>query len=169
MKSLKESLHAKRMVTEDHIRELEKSGQEGIRYTALMPDIPWLILGMLCDIGWIMHLIAGVIYFFGNGICSFYDFLALLALLAVQVGYAYIIHLNRIHEKEIATRTQKNLGFGLPVFAGLAAGIIGLIQILASDAPVCALYWMTAGGFLNYLTGFPIFASFRKGIFYGVQ
>lgn len=34
---------------------------------------------------------------------------------SLRFGVAYIIFLNKIHEKEIATRTQKNLGFGVTV------------------------------------------------------
>lgn len=29
----------------------------------MMPDIPFLMLGLISDIGWMIHLIAGVIYF----------------------------------------------------------------------------------------------------------
>ena len=58
------------------------------------------------------------------------DYIALIALAAVIFGVAYIIFLNKIHEKEIATRTQKNLGFGVTVYAGLAGAVIGIFQIV---------------------------------------
>ena len=51
-----------------------------------------------------MHLIAGILYL-----------------------VAYIIYLNKIHEKEIATRHQKNFSCGLIVYAGLAGAIIGIV------------------------------------------
>ena len=58
MSTIKETLHKKRKATEDHIRELQRQGKQGVRYTAMMPDIPFLILGLISDIGWIIHLIA---------------------------------------------------------------------------------------------------------------
>ena len=63
MNKIKDILHEKRKTTEDHIRQLQQVGKQGIRYTAMMPDIPFLVLGLLSDIGWIMHLTAGIIYF----------------------------------------------------------------------------------------------------------
>ena len=77
--------------------------------------------------------------------------------------------MNKIHEKEIATRLQKNLSFGLTVYAGLAGGVIGIIQIAAYTSIPTTLIWMTAGGFINFLAGLPIYLSFQKGIVYGVQ
>lgn len=35
--NIRETLHARRAVTEEHIKELQRDGQEGIRYTAMMP------------------------------------------------------------------------------------------------------------------------------------
>ena len=51
MSGIKEILHEKRKTTEDHIRQLQREGREGIRYTAMMPDIPFLALGLFSDIG----------------------------------------------------------------------------------------------------------------------
>ena len=34
-------LHEKRKTTEDHIKQLQKEGKQGDRYTAMMPDIPF--------------------------------------------------------------------------------------------------------------------------------
>ena len=31
------------------------------------------------------------------------------------------------------------------------------------------LIWLTVGGVLNFVAGLPIFLSFKRGIFYGVQ
>lgn len=56
MSKMNETLHEKRKTTEDHIRQLEQEGKQGVRYTATMPDIPFLILGLLSDIGWLIHL-----------------------------------------------------------------------------------------------------------------
>lgn len=169
MGKIKETLHAKRVVTEEHIKQLEREGKEGVRYTAMMPDIPFLILGLICDVGWIVHLIAGIIYFCGNGFCYLSDWLALAALLLVMFGVVYIIYLNKINEKEIATKRQKDLGFGLTAFAGLAGGMIGIIQIVTYPETPAALFWIAAGGFLNFITGLPLYLSFKKGIVYGVQ
>lgn len=41
---------------------------EGIRYTAMMPDIPFFVLALVCDVGWLTHLIAGIIYYCNNGL-----------------------------------------------------------------------------------------------------
>ena len=169
MKDIRAILHKKRAVTEEHIRQLQREGKEGVRYTAMMPDIPFLILALICDIGWIIHLAAGIIYFFNSGFLYALDWMALAALAGVMLGVFYTIYMNKIHEKEIATRRQKNLSFGLTVYAGLAGGMIGIIQMAAyADIP-SALTWMTAGGFINFVTGLPIYLSFKKGIVYGVQ
>ena len=39
MNKIKDILHEKRKTTEDHIRQLQQVGKQGIRYTAMMPDI----------------------------------------------------------------------------------------------------------------------------------
>ena len=62
MRTVKEALHEKRHTTENHIKQLVQEGKQGIRYTAMMPDIPFLVLGLLSDVGWMIHLTAGVIY-----------------------------------------------------------------------------------------------------------
>lgn len=97
----------------------------------MMPDIPFLILGLLSDAGWITHLIAGAVYLSRNGFRHVLDYMALIALAAVIFGVAYIIYLNKIHEKEIATKRQKDLGFGVTVYSGLAGAVIGILQIAA--------------------------------------
>ena len=109
MHTIKETLHEKREATENHIKQLQQEGKQGVRYTAMMPDIPFLVCGLLSDIGWIIHLIAGILYFCRNGFHHVLDYTALIALAAVIFGVAYIIYLNKIHEKEIATKQQKDL------------------------------------------------------------
>ena len=168
MSTIKETLHEKRKATEDHIRELQRQGKQGVRYTAMMPDIPFLILGLISDIGWIIHLIAGVIYFRRNDFCHVPDYAAFLALVGVLFGVAYLMYLNKIHEKEIATKLQKNLSFGMTVYSGLAGAVVGMIQIAAAGVS-SVLVWLTVGGVLNFAAGLPICLSFKKGIFYGVQ
>ena len=168
MSTIKETLHEKRKATEDHIRELQRQGKQGVRYTAMMPDIPFLILGLISDIGWIIHLIAGVIYFRRNGFCHVPDYAAFLALVGVLFGVAYLMYLNKIHEKEIATKLQKNLSFGMTVYSGLAGAVVGMVQIAAAGVS-SVLVWLTVGGVLNFAAGLPICLSFKKGIFYGVQ
>ena len=54
MSIIKEILHEKREATEKHIQQLQWEGKQGVRYTAMMPDIPFLILGLFSDIGWIV-------------------------------------------------------------------------------------------------------------------
>ncbi len=169
MSKIKETLHEKRKTTEDHIKQLQQEGKQGVRYTATMPDIPFLVLGLFSDIGWIMHLIAGIIYFCKNGFHHVLDYLALIALIAVMFGVVYLIYLNKIHEKEIATRPQKNLSFGMTVYSGLAGAVIGILQLVIYTGVSPELVWVVIGGFLNFATGLPIYLSFKKGIIYGVN
>lgn len=169
MKNIKEILHTKRTKTEEHIKQLQQEGREGIRYTAKMPDIPFLVLGLVCDVGWMIHLAAGIIYFCSNGFHYVLDWTALLPMAAVLFGVVNTSRLNRMHEKEIATKLQKDLSFGLTIYAGLAACIVGIVQIMAYTSIPPTLRWMIAGGFINFVSGLPIYLSFRKGIVYGVQ
>lgn len=168
MRTIKEVLHEKRKATEDHIKGLQRQGKQGVRYTAMMSDIPFLVLGLMSDIGWIVHLIAGARYFRRNGFHHVLDYMALISLTAVLFGVAYLIYLNKIQEKEIATKIQKGLGFGVTVYSGLAGAIIGILQIVIIGCS-SALVWMAIGGFLNFASGLPIYLSFKKGIFYGVK
>ncbi|MCM1223858.1 MAG: hypothetical protein NC548_56340 [Lachnospiraceae bacterium] len=169
MGNIKEILHTKRTVTEEHIKQLQREGKEGIRYTAMMPDIPFLVLGLICDIGWLIHLAAGILYFCSSGFRDPLDWAAITALASVMAGVAYTIYMNKIHEKEIATKFQKNMSFRLTVFAGLTGGVIGVVQIAAYTSVPKALVWMAAGGLLNFVAGLPIYLSFREGIVYGVR
>ena len=168
MHAIKNVLHEKRKKTEEHIERLRQEGKEGIRYTAMMPDIPFLLLGLGSDVGWIIHLIAGIVYLCRNGFCHVADGFALIALAAVMFGVGYLIYLNRIHEKEIATKRQKDLSFGMTAFAGLAGAIVGIWQIAAGGDHL-PLVWIVIGGALNFVSSLPIYLSFKKGIFYGVQ
>ena len=169
MRTIKEVLHEKRKATEDHIKDLQRQGKQGIRYTAMMPDIPFLILGLISDVGWLTHLIAGVIYFCGNGFRYVLDYAAFLALAGILFGVVYLIYLNKIHEKEIATKLQKNLSFGVTVYSGLAGAVIGILQFMLYAGDSLELVWVVIGGFLNFVSGMPIYLSFKKGIFYGVK
>lgn len=169
MGTIKEVLHEKRKVTEEHIRQLQREGKQGVRYTAMMPDIPFLVFGLLSDVGWIMHLTAGIVYFCRNGFHHVSDYIAFVSLAAVMFGVAYLIYLNKMHEKEIATRLQKNLGFGMTAYSGLAGAIIGIFQIVKYTSVPSELVWMAIGGLLNFTSGLPIYLSFKKGIFYGVK
>lgn len=169
MSTIKDILHEKRKTTEDHIRDLQRQGKQGVRYTAMMPDIPFLVLGLISDIGWIIHLIAGVLYFCRNGFHHVPDYAALIALASVLFGIAYLIYLNKIHEKEIATKRQKNLSFGMTVYSGLAGAMIGILQIVLYAGVSSGLVWIVIGGLLNFAAGLPIYLSFKKGIIYGVK
>lgn len=169
MRTIKEVLHEKRKATEDHIKDLQRQGKQGIRYTAMMPDIPFLILGLISDVGWLTHLIAGIIYFCGNGFRYVLDYAAFLALAGILFGVVYLIYLNKIHEKEIATKLQKNLSFGVTVYSGLAGAVIGILQFMLYAGDSLELVWVVIGGFLNFVSGMPIYLSFKKGIFYVVK
>lgn len=168
MGTIKEILHKKRKTTEKHIQQLQQEGKQGVRYTAMMPDIPFLVFGLVNDIGWILHLIAGILFFCRNGFHHVLDYLALIALAAVLFGVAYIVYLNKIHEKEMATKRQKDLSFGMTVYSGLAGAIIGVWQMVITGVSP-ELVWIVIGGFLNFASGLPIYLSFKRGIFYGVK
>lgn len=169
MSKIKEVLHEKRKITEEHIKQLQQEGKQGIRYTAMMPDITFLVLGLLSDVGWIIHLVAGIIYFCKNGFHYVSDYISLIALIGIIFGIAYIIYLNKIHEKEIATKLQKDFSFGVTVYSGLAGAVIGIFQIITHTNISSELVWIILGGFLNFASGLPIYLSFKKGIFYGVK
>lgn len=96
MRTTKDTLHEKRNAAEEHIRLLEREGKQGVRYTAMMPDLPLLVLGLLSDIGWIIHLIAGIVYFCRNGLHHVTDGIALLALADVLSGVACLMYLSKI-------------------------------------------------------------------------
>lgn len=96
MRTAKDTLHEKRKAAEEHIRLLEREGKQGVRYTAMIPDLPFLVLGLLSDIGWIIHLIAGIVYFCRNGWHHVTDGIAHLALADVLSGVACLMYLNKI-------------------------------------------------------------------------
>ena len=169
MRTIKEILHKKRKTTEYHIKQLQHEGKQGVRYTAMMPDIPFLLLGLISDIGWLTHLIAGILYFYRNGFRHVLDYAAFLALAGILFGVVYLIYLNKIHEKEIATKVQKNLSFGVTVYSGLAGAVVGILQLVLYAGASSELVWLAVGGVLNFVAGLPIYLSFKKGIFYGVQ
>ena len=73
---IKDILHEKRKTTETHIKQLQQEGKQSVRYTAMMPDIPFLVFGLLSDIGWIIHLAAGITYFCRNGFHYLLDYIA---------------------------------------------------------------------------------------------
>ena len=88
-------------MTEEHIRQLQREEKQGARYTAMMPDTPFLVFGLLSDIGWFIHLIAAAVYFFQNGFHHVLDYVAFLAVTGILLGVAHLIYLNRIHEKDL--------------------------------------------------------------------
>ena len=108
---------------------------------------------------------AGIIYFCKNGFHHVLDYIALIALAAVVFGVGYIIYLNKIHEKEIATKPQKDLSFGMTVYAGLAGAVIGILELVTYSSIPSEIVWIVIGGFLNFAAGAPIYFSFKKGIF----
>ena len=169
MHTIKETLHAKRGVTEEHIKQLQLERKEGVRYTAMMPDVPFLVFGLVSDIGWIIHLVAGILFLCRNGFRHVLDALMLAAMAGILFGVAYLIYLNKIHEKEIATKRQKDLSFGMTVYSGVAGAVIGILQIVLSAGAVPELVWLVIGGFVNFAAGLPIYLSFQKGIIYGVK
>lgn len=91
------------------------------------------------------------------------DYAAFLALAGILFGVVYLIYLNKIHEKEIATKLQKNLSFGMTVYSGLAGAVIGILQFVLDAGASSELVWITVGGVLNFVAGLPIFLSFKKG------
>ena len=92
--NIKDILHTKRAKTEEHICGLEKEGKAGKRYTAIMPDILFLVLGLLCDIGWIIHLVVG----FKRLIICF-DLLLCLSIIVILIGVGMTVYLNKIQER----------------------------------------------------------------------
>ena len=153
--NIRETLHTKRLKSERHIRALEQAGKAGKRYTATMPDMPFLVLALSCDIGWMTHLVAGVVR-----LASGFHPLLFLTMLGVVGGVGMTVYLDAIQEKVFARGFQKDLSFGLTVFSGLAGGIIG---VLLEDRRIAV------GGFLNFTAGLPLYLSFKPGIRYGIR
>ena len=56
----------------------------------------------------------------------------------------------------------------MTVYSGLAGAVVGMTQITTAGVS-SVLVWLIVGGVLNFVTGLPIYLSFKKGIFYGVQ
>lgn len=150
-----ETLHAKRAATEQHIRELEAVGKAGTRYTARIPDVWFLVLGLVSDLGWAFQLVEGIQYLRGR-----FDVFPLIDLVLLVVGIAYTVRLDLIHEKEIALRHQKNLSFGLVGLSGLLAFAVGSYIGAAG---------FSIGGILNAAGSLGIYFSFKKGIRYGIK
>lgn len=88
---------------------------------------------------------------------------------AVIFGVAYIVYLNKIHEKEIATKLQKDLSFGMIVYAGLFGALVAVLQVVTYAGFSAEVVFVIIGGLLNFAAGLPIYLSFKKGIFYGVK
>lgn len=155
---MREKLHAKRAAAEEHIKELERRGRAGTRYTIMMPDMPFMVLGLICDMGWLLQLIFGVRMMSANRAAS-EKTLVIIDMIMILTGILYTIYLGKIHEKEIALRHQKDLSFGLTALGGVLGIVFGAAFGNAG---------MLIGGILNTAGGLPIYLSFRKGIRYGV-
>ncbi len=169
MKRIEQKLIAMRLATDNHIRELESKGKAGLRYTAMMPNIPFFVLAILCDIAWIIQIVFGIRCIMNNGITGPISILILISLLGVGIGVVYLIYLNRINEKSIATRFQKNASFGTLTYAGLIGAVAAVIGIHMHDGANPDLVWLFIGGIFNFLTGLPVLLSFKKGIIYDVH
>lgn len=129
----------------------------------MLPDVPFLVCGLISDTGWLIQLIAGVLFFCRNGFHHVLDGIALIPLAGVLFGVAYLTYLNKIHEKEIAAKIQKNLSFGMTAYSGLAGAVVGALQIVRIGAS-SELVWTVIGGLLNVAAGLPIFLSFKKAL-----
>ncbi|MCM1167610.1 MAG: hypothetical protein NC299_13305 [Lachnospiraceae bacterium] len=166
MRNLNDIFREKRAAADEHIRRLEREGRAGVRYTITLPNISFFILAIISDIGWILQLIFGIIFLCKNGFHGVLNYAILIDLICVIFGAVYISYLNKIREKGISTRLQKNLGFGTLMFAGLAGGINGIFGGVFYGAST-EIVLTTVGGFVNFAACFPIFISFKKGIIYG--
>ena len=52
---------------------------------------------------------------------------------------------------------------GLTIYSGLAGAIIGIFQIVIYAGVSPELVWIVIGGILNFISGLPIYLSFKKG------
>ncbi len=57
----------------------------------------------------------------------------------------------------------------MTAYAGLEGAVIGIFQIVQYTGVSAEPVWMVIGGFVNFAAGLPIYLSFKKGIFYGLN
>lgn len=154
-----EKLHAKRTATEDRIRALEAAGEAGDRFTATMPNAPFMALGLVSDIGWLLQLVFGGMAL-AAGVDARVTALVAADLCLIVAGVAVTVYLGVLHEKEIALRWQRDLSFGLVALGGIVGILAG---VLAGSAG------LVLGSLLNTAGSLPLYLSFRKGIIYGIR
>lgn len=85
MSNIKDTLHAKRKITEKHIQQLQQEGKQGVRYTSMMPYVRSVERCRLVDTS-----CGGHYFFCKNGFHHVLDYIALIALAAVVFGVGYI-------------------------------------------------------------------------------
>ena len=54
---------------------------------------------------------------------------------------------------------------GLTIYSGLEGAIIGIFQIVIYAGVSPELVWIVIGGILNFISGLPIYLSFKKEFF----
>lgn len=141
------------------------------RYTPSLKNGQWVFVALVADAGWLINLIFTIIYFCSNGFHADVSALLsinifqLLSVIAIQVGYGFDIYTSIIGEKAQQTKLQKNLGFGLPAVASLAAVIFGIAQAACASAfapeGIILIVLALAGAFISFIGCLIIFRSFQ--------
>lgn len=175
MDRLRTRLYGKRKATEDNIRELDKWDRAGNRYTCMLSDVSSFACSIVAYIGMAMYLVSEIVYLYNYG--KAFDKAGIAFEIAqysisvlMAISLIVVIYLDRIKQKEIATRRQKNLGFGLMVLTGLLGYIVSIMQILVVarsgiSAPR-SLILVGVGALAVFAFSLPIYVSYKKGIFY---
>ncbi len=57
-----------------------------------------------------------------------------------------------------------DFSFGMTVYSGLAGAVVGIFQIVLYAGASSELVWIVIGGFLNFVSGLPIYLSCIKNI-----
>lgn len=104
----------------------------GKRYTPSLSNRAWFIFALVADLGWLLNLIFVIAYLVIGGfnadvpLATAFDVLELISVIAIQIGYGFVIYLSLVGERAQQTKMRKNLGFGLPSAASLSAALFGI-------------------------------------------
>ena len=166
------NLEERRINQESHIKELEKQGKEGNRFTSNLSNKQWLIFSIIGDIVWIAQFINSIkiiIQYFSLISTIFFIFPNILLI----IGVVYAIILNIKKEKLIAELHQILLSIGMIVLSNFLIIISSIIFITFEKNEILPFLpffpKMIVGAGLSLIFGVIILFSYKKGIRYSIK